>query len=261
MPAAARRAASRACRSRPPSGRPATRTARPMPAARDPARAAAPRRRGRRRGRCRCASRGPGSGGGPRRTRSAVRPATTADRRRGGCRGSGARRRRCRVDEPEAREPLVDEPRAVELVAERVDQPRVGRRRILRLALGLLLRLGGVGRLTTASRRPSGDQASPSTSFGRSVSWRASPPSANGRIQTCVPPSFGASALPAFAPPPPACSTAPRSERKASVRRPGDQRGAVSLLLPTVSWRAGRCRRTARSRASCDSRPCRAPRS
>ena len=53
-----------------------------------------------------------------------------------------------------------------------------------------------------------------------------------------MPPSFGASDLPALAPPPPACSTPPRSDRKASVRPSGLQRGAVSVLLPTVSWRA-----------------------
>ena len=93
--------------------------------------------------------------------------------------------------------------------------------------------------LTTASRRPSGDQSRPSTFFGSSVSWRASPPAANGRTQTCVPPSFGASALPAFAPPPPAWSTAPRSLRNAIRVPSGDHRGVVSLLLPTVSCRAG----------------------
>ena len=41
------------------------------------------------------------------------------------------------VDEPEAGEPLVDEPGAIELVAERVDQSRVGLGRVIRLALGL----------------------------------------------------------------------------------------------------------------------------
>ncbi len=47
------------------------------------------------------------------------------------------------VDEPQVLELVVDEPAAVELVEEGVDEPRVGRRRILGLALGLLLRLGG----------------------------------------------------------------------------------------------------------------------
>ena len=47
-----------------------------------------------------------------------------------------------------------------------------------------------------------------------------------------MPPSFGASALPGFAPPPPAWRTAPRSLRKAILRPSGDHRGVVSLLLP-----------------------------
>jgi len=93
--------------------------------------------------------------------------------------------------------------------------------------------------LTTARRLPSGAQARPSTSLGRSVSWRASPPSANGSSQTWVPPSSGASALPGLAPPPPAWRTAARSDRNAMVRPLGLQRGLVSLLLPTVNWRAG----------------------
>ncbi len=46
-----------------------------------------------------------------------------------------------RVDEPQPLEPVMDEASAVELVGERVDQPRVGRRRVLGTALGLLLGL------------------------------------------------------------------------------------------------------------------------
>ncbi len=48
---------------------------------------------------------------------------------------------RSNVDEPQALELVVDEAGAVELVDERVDEPRVGRRRVVRLSLGLLLRL------------------------------------------------------------------------------------------------------------------------
>ena len=62
------------------------------------------------------------------------------------------------VDQPDAREPLVDEARAVELVAQRVDESRVGRGAILRLALGLsfgLRRVGGADdRQPAAVRRP-----------------------------------------------------------------------------------------------------------
>src|SRR5690242_11618883 len=48
------------------------------------------------------------------------------------------------VDQPQAREAVVDEAGAVELVQQRIDEARVGRRRIVRLALRLLLRLGRV---------------------------------------------------------------------------------------------------------------------
>ena len=50
------------------------------------------------------------------------------------------------VDQPDTGEPLVDEARAVELVAQRVDESRVGRGAILRLALRLPLGIGRVGR-------------------------------------------------------------------------------------------------------------------
>ena len=166
------------------------------------------------------------------------------------------------VDQPDAGEPLMDEARAVELVAQRVDEPRVGRaadppacaRASSRARVESAV-------LTTASRRPSGDQSRPSTFFGSSVSWRASPPSAKGRTQTCVPPSFGASGLPAFAPPPPAWSTAPRS----TGRRSAAVRATIAASCRSCCRRSAaapeRCRRPEPSTASCDSRPCRERRS
>ena len=127
-----------------PSVRPATTPAHPTPGGRAPGESWLTRLGGDvDAGRCPSASRGRRRDGDPRRTRCDARPATT----RGSsvvavAAGQQLGRAGCHVDDPQVLELVVDEPGAVELVEERVDQPRVGLRRILRLALGLLLRLG-----------------------------------------------------------------------------------------------------------------------
>ena len=145
------------------------------------------------------------------------------------------------VDQPQVLDPVVDEPGAVEHVVEPVDEPVVGRRRRPGLARPVepaALEVG-VARRPVRGRRHDEPRCRRATT--RSRRRRAA-----GRSGGAPRRRRAAAGRPAGCPRGPSASlgrvgssstSVRRSERNASVRPSGENRGWRSCRAPSVSWR------------------------